>query len=225
MAEAQVRALMALARAKALAFAEPTFDQQPQQRKRRDIVPILALWFGSKAAIGATVLPEEILAELTSIGIGHVAALKAGEIVLVHPLSGRTSAGSPESGHGTTTARMVAAEEPKMRAEFLVNSAERLSEALAEGDYDKAVAKEEGYAEQHVAAGQNRRKAAKKLDELAAESPVLVWRTVMDKNTTPDCAALNGRIFLASAPPAIPGAVHARCRCSAEAWSGPPLRT
>lgn len=216
---------MALARAKALTFAEPTFDQQPQHRQRRDIVPILALWFGSKAAIGATVLPEAILAELASIGIGHVAALKAGEIVLRHPLSGRTAAGSPESGRETTTARKVAAEEPKMRAEFLVNSAERLSEALAMGDYDKAVAKEEGYAEQHVAAGQNRRKAAKKLDELAATSPMLVWRTILDERTTPDCAVLNGRIFPANNPPAIPGAVHSRCRCSAEAWSGPPQRT
>jgi SPP1 gp7 family putative phage head morphogenesis protein len=214
MAEAQVRALMALARAKALVFAEPTFDQQPQHRQRRDIIPILAVWFGSKAAIGATALPEAILAELASIGIGHTAAL-----------SGRTAAGSPESGHGTTTARMVAAEEPKLRAEFLVNSAERLSEALAVGDYDKAVTKEEGYAEQHVAAGQNRRKAAKRLDELAATSPMLVWRTILDERTTPDCAVLNGRIFPANNPPAIPGAVHSRCRCSAEAWSGPPQRT
>jgi SPP1 gp7 family putative phage head morphogenesis protein len=216
---------MALARAKSVVFAEPTYNQQPQQRQRRDIVPILAAWFGSKAALKATVLPEEILAELASIGIGHTAAIQAGQIVLRHPLSGRTGAGSPEAGTGAPAARMVAAEEPEMRAEFLINSAERLQEALAVGDYDKAVAKEERYAEQHVAAGQNRRRAAKRLDQLAATSRMLVWRAVIDKRTTPDCAVLNGRIFLASAPPGIPGAMHPACRCKAEPWSGPPLRT
>lgn len=215
---------MALARAKSLAFAEPTYDQQPQHRQRKDIVPILAAWFGSRAAITAMTLPEEIVAELASIGIGHTAALKAGEIVLQHPLSGRTGAGSPEAKPNTTAARMVAAEEPEMRAEFLLNSAERLSEALGEGDFDKAVAAEERYAEQHVAAGQNRRRAAKKLDELAAKTRFCVWRTVMDKRTTPDCAALNGRIFPASDPPGIPGAMHPACRCTAEAWNGPVLQ-
>jgi SPP1 gp7 family putative phage head morphogenesis protein len=225
MAEAQVRALMALARAKAVAYAEPTYNQQPQQRRRKDILPVLILWFGSKAAVTATALPEEILAELASIGIGHTAAMRAGEILLQHPMSGRTAAGSPQSGAHTTAMRMVASAEPELRAEFLINSAERLQEALGTADYDKAVAKEERYAEQHVAAGQNRRRAAQKLDDLAKTTQFCVWRAVMDKHTTPDCAALNGRIFPVNSPPAIPGAVHPRCRCKAEAWSGPPLRT
>lgn len=216
---------MALARAKSVAFAEPTYNQQPQPRRRDDVVKVLAVWFGSRAALSATQLPEEILAELASIGIGLTAADRAGEIVLGHPLSGRTGSGSPEAKPGMTAMRMVASEEPEMRAEFLVNSAERLSEALGTGDYDAAAVREERYAEQHVAAGQNRRRAARKLDGLAVESPVLVWRTVMDRKTTPDCAALDGRIFLAADPPGIPGAMHPTCRCSAETWSGPPLRT
>src|ERR1700744_655519 len=216
MADAQVRALMALARAKADTAVDPDRDQ----KHRHDLLPILAVWFGSKTAIGATQLPEVLIQELVNTGISRQAVETAGRIVLRHPLSGRTGSGSPKPGG--SAAQTVASQEPEMRAQYLLAAAERLDEALAEGDGAKAVANEERYAAQHVAAGQNRRRAAKKLDELAVNSPVLRWKAVMDKRPTPDCAALNGRLFLASSPPAIPGAVHPRCRCSAEPYDSHP---
>lgn len=207
---------MALARAKAATTADPEADR----KRRHDLVPILAVWFGSKAAIGATQLPEVLLQELMNTGISRQAVELAGRITLQHPLPGRTGSGSPKPG--ASAARTVASHEPEVRAEYLLAAAERLDEALADGDEEKATANEERYAAQHVAAGQNRRRAAKKLDELAAESPVLRWKTIMDKNTTPDCAALNNRLFLASSPPGIPGAMHVRCRCSAEPYDSHP---
>lgn len=213
MAEAQVRALMALARAKAAT--------QTDQRQRRDVLPILIAWFGSKAAIGATQLPAEILAALVAAGFNRLAAGMAGEITLKHSLPGRTRSGSPGRTSEMSAAQQVAAEEPEMRAEFLLASADRLSEAVDSGTLEAATVKEERYVAQHVAAGKNRRKAAQKLDGLAAKSDYLIWRTVMDKNTTPDCAALNNRVFLAAAPPGLPGAMHPKCRCTAEPTSGP----
>ncbi len=204
---------MALARAKAA---------QVQQQQHRDLVPILAVWFGSKAAIGATRLPSEIVAELVRAGFDPDAVVRAGEIVLNHPLSGRTRSGSPEPKPGSAATRMVAAEEPDMRARYLLAAAERLTEAQQAGDVDAAVKREETYAAQHAAAGRNRRAAAKRLADLAgSDDRLLVWRAVLDQRTTPDCFALNGQLFHASNPPAIPGAVHPACRCTAETWGHP----
>jgi hypothetical protein len=128
MDEARVRAVMALARTKALATADPDRDQ----KRRHDLVPILAVWFGSKAAIGATQLPEVLLVELINTGISRQAAELAGGIVLKHPLSGRTGSGSPKPG--ASAARTVASQEPEARAQYLMAAAERLNEALADGD-------------------------------------------------------------------------------------------
>ena len=202
-----------------MALARAQVTKLQQQQKHRDVLAVLVAWFGSKAAIGATRLPAEILGALEMAGYDPSAAAKAGEIVLDHPLPGRTRGGSPEAKPGQTAARQVAAEEPEMRAQYLLAATERLTEAGESGDFDAAARKEATYAVQHVKAGQNRRAAAKRLDELAGDTDqLLVWKTVMDKNTTPDCAALNGRVFQASNPPGIPGAMHSRCRCSAEVW-------
>jgi SPP1 gp7 family putative phage head morphogenesis protein len=211
---------MALARAQATKRAA-TMDRD-QTATTTAVLALLTAWFRSKAAISANRLPEELLSSLEAAGYDPTAAAKAGEIVLNHPLSGRTRGGSPEAQPGEPAARLVASDEPEMRARYLLAATQRLTEAEQAGDFDAAVRREATYALQHVKAGQNRRQAAKRLDELAGDTDqLLVWRAVMDKNTTPDCAALNGRIFHASNPPGIPGAMHSRCRCSAETWSQP----
>lgn len=223
MAEVQVRALMALARAKALTFAEP--DQQGQDHHGG--FPVLAAWFGSKAAIHAASLPADLVDELVEFGLNRRAVEFAGELALAHPLSGRTRAGSPEPKPDMTTTLRVAAEEPEMRARFVLASAQRLTEALGDDTFDPAAKKEERYATAHAAAGRNRRVAAKALDEVNVKSgPWLVWRTAGDDRVEGICRGLAGRIFTAANPPGglIPGAVHTHCRCHAEGWGGPPLR-
>jgi SPP1 gp7 family putative phage head morphogenesis protein len=211
---------MALARAQANKRA--TTMERDQAATATALLVLLTAWFRSKAAISATQLPTEILSALTAAGFDPTAVAQAGEIVLDHPLSGRTRGGSPEAKPGLPVVRQVAAEEPEVRARYLLAATERLTEAEQAGDFDAAVRREATYAVQHVKAGQNRRAAAIRLAELAGDTDqLLVWRAVMDQRTTPDCAALNGRIFHASDPPGLPGAMHSRCRCSAETWGQP----
>jgi SPP1 gp7 family putative phage head morphogenesis protein len=183
----------------------------------------LTAWFASRDAIAATQLSEDLVAQLVAAGLDHRAVTTVGEMVLDRPLTGRSRHGAPTGFEGMPATRRVAAEEPRMRAEYLLAAAQRLSEAVKKGRYDQALDSEKRYLDAHVAAGRNRRRAAVRLDELGKDGQTLVWRTVMDQHTTPECAALNGRIFSADDPPGIPGAMHSRCRCTAEAWGRGPL--
>lgn len=96
----------------------------------------------------------------------------------------------------------------------------------AESLFAKAVRLEAQYMDQQRAAGQNRARAAKALDQAAAEAGPdgkLRWVAILDSTTTPDCAALHGTLFTLDKPPRdpqsgkrlTPGAVHPRCRCKA----------
>lgn len=189
-----------------------------QNNRHKAVLAALVAWFGSKESIKATELTADLVNMMVTAGFSRASAVTAGEITTSAPVTGRTRGGAP--GPDGTVAGKVAADEPEMRAQYLLAAAERLNEA---DDSEKAKAAEERYLQQHLQAGKNRMQAAKKLDDLFKQAPVLIWRTVMDEHTTPECAALNGRLFTVKTMPGIPGAMHSRCRCSAETAGNGPL--
>lgn len=188
-----------------------------------DAASSLAAWFGSPAAINATRLPPDLIAELVALGVSERAARKAGALALSVRLTGRSRYGSPAPYAEMPLTRRVAGEEPGMRARYVIQAARRLTE----DDSDAAVKREQNYLAQHVAAGRRRRAAAAVVDAVAAQSTTgfMRWNTKQDQHVTADCAALEGRLFTIDNPPGIPGAMHMRCRCWATAWGGAPLRT
>jgi SPP1 gp7 family putative phage head morphogenesis protein len=148
---------------------------------------------------------------------GWSAGAAPGSPAAAHP---GTPAGSPM----TSTARQAKADEPTMRAQYILTAAKRLTRAQTLDVYDQALRLEQTYLDQHRHAGQNRVKAAQALDEIAAKhGPWLQWIAVLDHRTTPDCRALNGRLFTIDNLPngQIPGAVHPRCRCRAAPFFPP----
>lgn len=227
-----VRALMALARAtavtgKTLTIDEPTYD--PTARERA-VLAALTVWFGSTEAIAATGLPGYLVDLLIGVGIDRRVAEEIGELTATPQLTGRTRYGSPPPIDGMTVLRMVASEEPEMRARYVLAACRRLTEALGAEDYAQeagqyahALGKERRYLAQHVGAGRNRRAAAKRVDEVAKTYPYLVWRTMRDSRVEGRCRALEGRVFTADNLPdgQIPGAVHPRCFPAGVVASGP----
>ena len=228
--EARVRALMAIARAKVAGAgireqvaAVYKFDVASPLNDQSVAMYVLTSWFGSKEAIAATQLPEDVLEVLVSVGVDRDAAIEIGKLILAKPLSGRSRYGAPSAFTGMGALRRVATEEPEYRAAYLLAAARRLTEAKAVNDYANALAKERRYLDMHVAAGRGRRAAAKRVDEVSdADGPLLVWRTRQDNRVDPRCAMLEGRLFTADSPPdgVYPGAVHPRCRCWAVGWGG-----
>jgi len=213
--EARTRALMALAQARLLTKAVSSGITA--------LIALLTVWYASPAAITAAELPERLVDALVAYGLDRQSVIEAGRLTCHPALTGRTRHGSPLPRADMTTARRVATEEPELRARFTLAAAQRLTDASDDLDlFEKALAREQVYLAQHVAAGRKRRAAARRLDDIAAQSTTgwLVWRTVMDKDTTPDCAALNGRLFTLDNAPGLPGAQHFRCRCRADVWGG-----
>lgn len=190
-----------------------------------DATSSLAAWFGSPAAINATRLPPDLIAELVALGISERAARKAGALALSVRLTGRSRYGSPAPYAGMPLTRRVAGEEPEMRARYVIAAARRLTE----DDSDAAVKREQNYLAMHVAAGRKRRAAAALVDVVASHSATgfMRWNTQHDDRVDGTCRALEGRLFTIDNLPdgLIPGAAHARCRCYATAWGGAPLRT
>lgn len=217
--DATVRALMALARAKAATVQDE--DDDHHRAAAVLLLAALAAWFGSRPAISSTELPGELIARLVAYGFTHRAAVEAGKLASYPPLTGRGRYGSPQPVPDMTTARRVASEEPEMRAEFVVASADRLTEAEATDSLEQQLEAERRYRDMHVAMGRRRRWAAQRLDEVTAKatSGWMVWRC----GTHPEavCAALRGRIFPVDNPPGLPGAMHLNCQCWAEPWGGP----
>lgn len=209
MTDAHVRALIALARAKA-AVGDPSLLER------------LTRWFASPEAITATDLPDDLIAALVADGYTREAAVEAGKLASYPPLSGRTRHGSPGRKDDMTALRRVATEEPGMRAQFVLASAQRLTDADTDGGLSDQLKDEQRFRDMHVALGRKRRQAARQVDEATSRSRDgwLVW--VCAEKPEARCKALEGRLFTADNPPgAYPGAVHISCRCSAAPWSGP----
>jgi hypothetical protein len=209
--------LVALAKAKSVTMRQllKAVDQQASQAA---VLAALTAWFGSRDAIEADQLPPRLISMLMQLGITRNAAERVGSMATVKSLSGRTKGGSPVLA--STVVRRVAAEEPRMRAMYVLAAARRLTAAE---DFDSAMDRETLYLKMHVQAGQNRRRAAKKVDDLGDN--VLVWRTAGDSKVEARCAVLEGRLFTADNPPdgEIPGAVHPHCRCHAVVFGKGPL--
>jgi hypothetical protein len=210
------------------------YEQQKSSPAEEAVVAALVAYFASKAAIHAVLLPKKLTDAMEAVGIAPMAARAAGKLALSVPLTGRSrhgAPGSPSPGSWVgpssvdtpTMARRVAADEPRMRARFTVNSAQRLTQRLLDGTFTQGLEQENTYLVQHVMAGRNRRQAAKSLDTVAdrAGSGFLKWVAKMDSNTTPDCEKLNGTVFSIEDPPALPGAVHPQCVPSGTVVSGP----
>jgi SPP1 gp7 family putative phage head morphogenesis protein len=221
----------------------PQTDQQQQDDHTAEEAAVLAalvVFFASVAAVKATLLPVKLVARLVTLGLEPRAVRVAGRLALAPPLTGRGRYGSPArtTGPATTTLRTVKADEPLMRARYVLAAAKRLSRAARlnnrpdQGEQDTgkpksrvdlfaaAVRQEKNYLDAHRQAGQNRAKAAAAYDRAAIDAGPngkLRWTAVMDSRTTADCAALDGRLFTPDDPPngLIPGAVHPRCRCTA----------
>lgn len=130
---------------------------------------------------------------------------------------------------GPATLNMIRQNELR-RAQFLVNCAYRLEQSIREGDargldprqvLDAAVARERRYLAQHAEAIWGRSQAGARVDSAASlYGPLLGWNTVLDRHTSAECKAANGKNFQADRIPVIgyPGAVHPHCRC----YPGPP---
>lgn len=192
-----------------------------QNRKRfaseSAVLAALTAWFASGAE--AVELPPHLLSMLVSIGISEKAAEQAGPMVLATRIPAAMHS-SPHGQTGMSARGWVSSQEPKLRAQYLLAAAKRLSSA---SDWDAALALEQRYVAMHARAVRNRRDAAGKVD--AIDTPVLVWRTAGDDRVEPRCAALDGRLFTANRPPdgVLPGAVHLNCRCHAEPWGRGPV--
>lgn len=217
--DASVRALMALARAELLKV-----DQHHQLVAETALLTALTLWFGSKAAIKATELPDDLVTQLTDAGLDPQVVRTVGRMVLDKPLSGRSRHGAPSPFDGMLATRRVASEEPEMRARYLLAAAKRLTAALLGGTFEAALIMEQRYLRMHVQAGRGRRAAARAVDEVAEKHPnrLLIWHTKQDSRVDSRCAALEGLLFTVGNPPGgeYPGAVHPRCRCWATTWGG-----
>lgn len=206
------------------------YEQDPQQNTpdavTAAVLAALVAYFASSAAIKATVLPKNLVDQLVAAGMNVRAARAAGRMALSVSMSGRSRYGAPTvparstwTGPGSaptpSMARRVAADEPTMRARYVINAAQRLTQVLIDGRFLPGLTQERTYLAAHVQAGQKRKTAARALDAVAAKHGLLQWHTVMDDRTTEDCAKLDGKLFTIENPPGLPGAMHPNCRCEA----------
>lgn len=220
--DAAVRALMAIARAK---VASPDQEKAGPLGTQARLLDALTEWFASAQAVHASELPLDLVDGLVAFGISRKVARQVGEMVLANPMSGRTRHGAPQPTDGMTAMRRVASEEPRMRAQYVLAAAQRLTTASdISADEHSAMTNELRYLGMHVAAGRKRRVAARMADVVSKNGALLlIWRTQHDDRVDARCAILEGRLFRSGHPPggAYPGSVHLRCRCYPEAFNGP----
>jgi SPP1 gp7 family putative phage head morphogenesis protein len=210
----------------------PVQDQQQDDHTLTEVeaavVAAIALWLASRLAIRAVLLPGRLVDAMSALGISPRAARAAGKMALSVPLTGRSRYGAPNVPDASSwtwpstqtapsMARRMAADEPTMRARYIMNAARRLTTALLDGEFIDGLTAEKRNLVAHVQAGKKRVAAAAKLDAVAAMAPggMLRWVAILDERTTPDCRVLDGVVFTLDNPPGVPGAQHPACRCSA----------
>lgn len=118
-------------------------------------------------------------------------------------------------------AQAVAVSQANFRAAYLIAASVRMQNDVNAGmQLRDALAREMVNYQRHLAAQQNRRRAADAVDIEAGNDPtrLLIWHAKMDSRTSPECAAANGLTFTAATVPIIgyPGMVHPHCRCKAK---------
>jgi hypothetical protein len=128
------------------------------------------------------------------------------------PLAIEAATEAPAPAVVVSAARTVAADEPWLRALYLLNAAKRLTAAILAGAFAAALIAERRYLNQHRAAGIERRAGAAAVDEVAARSTgYLVWVG----GTCPQCKPLDGQVFRPGNMPLPP--IHPGCACSVRA--------
>lgn len=190
-------------------------EQEPDRRDRRVIEAAAAVLAANLAAAAAAAALRRALKPLR---------LAAAAIRAAADLARRIPPDWPPraaTGPAWTRNRRTA---HRYRAWYLVNAARRFHTAIRTRRKNQSVAaairnalpRELRYMRQHLAAQQNRRRAATEVDRLAAiYGDRLGWYTVRDGSTTADCRHAHRRDFLVSKPPrmGLPGSAHPHCRC------------
>lgn len=176
------------------------------------LIATLALWIGMSVGFPFPPLPIDLRRRLDEMRFNAKALSAALRLALGIPVPGRGKWRRTDK----SAAVQVAAAEPRYRALYLMRAAERMTRSMANGvDSATAIRAERANLDRSTEAARRRATAAYKADEAAQISPWLEWVAVTDGSTTPDCRAMNGKIFTLDQIPAIglPGAVHPACRC------------
>lgn len=207
-------------------------QQQGLTPQEEAVIAAVALFLASVVAVRAVTLPLRLVDRLVGLGLNRRAVRAAGKLTMEPALTGRTRWGSPTVAEdpepnpfGPATSRRfgpptmvkrMAANEPTMRARYLLAAAKRMTKAAAQGEFTAGLRREQTYLAAHRRAGQRRARIAREYDEAARGQQYMRYVAVMDSRTTPDCAALDGSIWHVSNPPfPPPGARHVSCRCRA----------
>lgn len=203
--------------------ATPTVSADDLTPAETAAAAALATFLASPSAVPAAALPAALVTQLSALGLSVRAVRAAGRMVLHPALTGRTRWGSParRGGPQSMTRRMAAAE-PEYRARYLLAAAQRLTEAGRKRRFTQGLRRESAYLAAHRRAGKRRARIARDYDQVARRSEILMWTSVLDERTTPDCRARHGTRWHRDNPPfPPPGAQHIACRCRARPAFGP----
>lgn len=177
--------------------------KKPTESQAVEMIAAALLIGGSAEATAATLSPM--------VGIPGPALLAALIIARTRPLPLAGTATIPSTSAVSEYARTEAA----YRAHYVYAASRRLGTLTGEKRRE-AIAREQQYFNQHMAASQNRHTTAINVDRAKNKyGDELGWYAKMDSRTSAECKEANGKNFSASRAPAIgyPGAVHPNCRC------------
>ncbi|MER6809958.1 hypothetical protein ABT299_11815 [Spirillospora sp. NPDC000708] len=198
-------------------------EHQNPEPSRRDQKVVEAAAAVLAAGLTAAAAAAALRRALKPLRLAAAAIRAAADLARRIPADPRSRATGP-------TVRQGRRDSHHYRAWYLVNAARRIHTAIrARGENEtvaaavrKALRPEMRYLRQHLAAQQNRRRAAAAADRMAAiYGDRLGWWSVQDGSTTSECRHAHGRDYLVSRPPrmGLPGAVHPHCRCrSVRPW-------
>lgn len=200
------------------------FTQNDQQRKKLE--DELVLLFASEAAAAGLAFSIAVLLRVAFPKLTE-SILNALAQLVARPIGPDVDQYRPPDGAGPQLGGQED-DAAAWRASFVLHAADRLEDS---DDQDKDFRNEQRWFQLHLAAQDRRLRIGAAIDAItplvAEDVPelpgvlLLGWRSVMDQNTTPECADANGKNFKAMEMPDIglPGTVHPRCRCAA----GPPI--
>ena len=207
-------------------------QQQGLTPQEEAVIAALALFLASVVAVRAVTLPLLLVDRMVALGLNRRAVRAAGKLTMEPALTGRTRWGSPTVAEDPepnpfglassrrfgppTMVKRMAANEPTMRARYLLAAAKRMTKAAASGEFTAGLRREQTYLAAHRRAGQRRAKSARAYDVAARGQLFMVWVTAGDSKVDPHCRALEGSAWSVDRPPVpCPGAVHPWCRCVA----------
>jgi hypothetical protein len=195
----------------------PAQPQQPpqQQDPAQDAVAVTAIAAVLVSAVSAAAAVTALTGYLS--GLPDKALEAALDVVMGFP---------PEQAGASGPATLIVSRLNLIRrAQFVLASARRLTGDMAAARSNgvsmiqalqAGISRERRFYGQHLQAGWNRAKAASQVDSAASTYGLLLgWNARLDKVTSAECRAANGKNFLASSMPLIgfPGMVHPHCRC------------